>query len=195
MRKKWIPLLVIALLIISPFSTAGEVYAMSNNQSKESQQSDDHTEEEDNNRIDAEQDASDNEAESEEVIFELGDKEEAIQELKEDLTELGFAALEDPTEYFGLHTEESVKVFQAFHDIEETGIADEETLQMIEELLLEDSFDREAHLEFSKPEEFETEAEEVEQDDEAEEEQNAEGEEGSETEEGAESEEEQGSET
>ncbi|UUI39543.1 peptidoglycan-binding protein [Oceanobacillus oncorhynchi] len=201
MRKKWIPLLVIALLIISPFSTAGEVYAMSNNQSKESQQSDEHIEEEDNNRIDAEQDALANEAESEEVRFQLGDEEEAIQELKEDLTELGFAALEDPTEYFGLHTEESVKVFQAFHDIEETGIADEETLQMIEDLLSEDSFDREAHLEFSKPEEFETESEEVEQnaeveeDAESEEGSESEGEQGSETEEGAESEEEQGSET
>ncbi|MFD1385915.1 peptidoglycan-binding protein [Oceanobacillus oncorhynchi subsp. oncorhynchi] len=200
MRKKWIPLLVIALLIISPFSTAGEVYAMSNNQSKESQQSVEHIEEEDNNRIDAEKDASDDEAEPEEVQFQLGDEEEAIQELKEDLTELGFAALEDPTEYFGLHTEESVKIFQAFHDIEETGIADEETLQMIEDLLSEDSFDREAHLEFSKPEEFETEAEEVEQNAEAEE--DAESEEGtesedeqsSEIEEGAESEEEQGSE-
>ncbi|WP_052400616.1 peptidoglycan-binding protein [Oceanobacillus jeddahense] len=193
MRKKWIPLLVIALLIISPFSTAGEVYAMSNNQSKESQQSDEHIEEEDNNRIDAEQDASDNEAELEEVRFQLGDEEEAIQELKEDLTELGFAALEDPTEYFGLHTEESVKVFQAFHDIEETGIADEDTLQMIEDLLSEDSFDREAHLEFSKPEEFETEAEEVEQNAEAEE--GVESEEGTESEEGQESETEEGTES
>ncbi|WP_077601536.1 peptidoglycan-binding protein [Oceanobacillus sojae] len=196
MRNKWIPLLVIALLIISPFSTASEVYAMSNNQSKESQQSDEHTEEDDNNRIDTEQEASTNEAESEEVVFQLGDEEEAIQELKEDLTELGFAALENPTEYFGLHTEESVKVFQAFHYIEETGIADEETLQMIEDMLLEDSFDREAHLEFSKPEEFVTDEKEVEQDSEAEIEESAESEEGqnSEAEEDVESEESQESE-
>ncbi|WP_339180222.1 peptidoglycan-binding domain-containing protein [Oceanobacillus sp. FSL W7-1293] len=194
MRKKWIPLLVIALLVISPFSTVNEVYAMSNNQSKLSQHGDDNKEE-DYNRIITEHDVQANEVKSEEMFFQLGDEDETIQELKEALTELGFAALEDPTEYFGLHTEESVKSFQKFHDIEETGIVDEDTLLTIEDILSEDAFNREEHLEFSMPEEFVTEEEEIEQDSETEEEHGTETEEGSETEEGQGTETEEGSET
>ncbi|MFD1064435.1 peptidoglycan-binding protein [Oceanobacillus locisalsi] len=163
MRKKWILLLAIALLIISPFSSVSETYAMSNNQHKEGQQSDNHIEEE-NNIIDIEQ----QDASPAEEALQLGDEDEIIQELKEDLTELGFASLKKPTEYFGLHTEESLKKFQAFYDKEVTGIADEDTLLTIDNILAEDSFEREEHIEFSKPEEFVTEEEESEESSESE---------------------------
>ncbi|WP_080872510.1 peptidoglycan-binding protein [Oceanobacillus timonensis] len=194
MRKKWIPLLVIALLIISPFSTASKVFAMDDNHSQDVEQSGEHPEE-GNNRTDNEEDTLENDKESEEIIFQLGDEDEVIQTLKEDLTELGFAELENPTEYFGLHTEEAVKAFQEYHDIEDTGIVEEDTLQKIEDVLLTDSFDREEHLEFSEPEAFETEEEEFEQETETEEGSESEEEQESETEEDAESEEEQESET
>ena len=195
MREKWIPLLLITLLIISPFSAVSEVHAMNNDQSEESQQGHDKTEED--SELVTEQDDSTNESLSEEVIFQLGDEDEVIQELKEDLTELGFAELNNPTEYFGLHTEEAVRALQQFYDIEETGIADENTLLKIEEILASDSFDREEHLEFSKPDEFEMEEEEIEHDSEAEIEGSPETDEDqkSETEESPESEENQESET
>ncbi len=195
MREKWIPLLLITLLIISPFSAVSEVHAMNNDQSEESQQGHDKTEED--SELVTEQDDSTNESLSEEVIFQLGDEDEVIQELKEDLTELGFAELNNPTEYFGLHTEEAVRALQQFYDIEETGIADENTLLKIEEILASDSFDREEHLVFSKPDEFEMEEEEIEHDSEAEIEGSPETDEDqkSETEESPESEENQESET
>nr|WP_052400617.1 peptidoglycan-binding protein [Oceanobacillus jeddahense] len=190
MRRKWFPSLLVILLVTSPFASVSEVYAM-NNQSKENEQNDD---QEDRNKESVdEQDSPTDEAVSEEIKLELGDDAEEIQELKEDLTELGFAALEKPTTYYGLHTEEAVKAFQEFYDIEDTGIADEDTLLTIEYILSDDSFDREEHLEFSKPEEFVTEEEEVEELPETEEE----SEEGSssETEEGTEEESEESSES
>ncbi|GIO20068.1 hypothetical protein J18TS1_31680 [Oceanobacillus oncorhynchi subsp. incaldanensis] len=157
MRRKWFPFFLVILLVTSPFASVSEVYAMSHS-SKE-----DEPEDRDKESDVDEQDSSTDEAVSEEIKLKLGDDDEQILDLKEDLTELGFAALEKPTTYYGLHTEEAVKAFQEFYDIEDTGVADEDTLLQIEYILADDSFDREEHLEFSKPEEFVTEEEEVEE--------------------------------
>ncbi|MFD1064430.1 peptidoglycan-binding protein [Oceanobacillus locisalsi] len=166
MRKKWFPFFLIILLVASPFTSVSEVYGMSD-PSKEDEEKND--QEDRNKESDDEQDSSTGEDVSDEIKLEIGEDSEEVQELKEDLTELGFAALEKPTTYFGLHTEEAVKAFQTFYELEDTGIADEDTLLTIEYILSDDSFDREEHLEFSKPEEFVTEEEEVEELPEAEE--------------------------
>ncbi|WP_339180209.1 peptidoglycan-binding protein [Oceanobacillus sp. FSL W7-1293] len=161
MRRKWFPFFLVILLVTSPFASVSEVYAMSHS-SKEDEQNNEPEERDKESDVD-EQDSSTDEAVSEEIKLKLGDDDEKILDLKEDLTELGFAALEKPTTYYGLHTEEAVKAFQEFYDIEDTGVADEDTLLQIEYILADDSFDREEHLEFSKPEEFVTEEEEVEE--------------------------------
>ncbi|MEF3330106.1 peptidoglycan-binding domain-containing protein, partial [Oceanobacillus oncorhynchi] len=162
MKKKSFLLFLVALLTILPFATISEVYAKENNTLPENR-------EEENKEQAIEEDSLRNEP-----AFELGDDDEKIQELKEDLTELGFAALEKPTTYYGLHTEEAVKAFQEFYNIEDTGVADEDTLLQIEYILSDHTFDREEHLEFSKSEEFVTEEEEVEELPEAEAEEDAE---------------------
>ncbi|CEI80840.1 Sporulation-specific N-acetylmuramoyl-L-alanine amidase [Oceanobacillus oncorhynchi] len=179
MRKKWIPFLLIILLIVSPFSSVSEVYAMDNKQSESSEENSENVED---NKTGAEQDVLIDELESEELIFQLGDEDEIIQELKGNLTELGFATLDNPTNYFGLHTKKSVIAFQEFYNLEDTGIADEDTLEKIEDILSEGSFERDEHLEFSKPEEFEMEKEETEEGTEAEGEESPEAEEGTEAE-------------
>ncbi|MEF3331721.1 peptidoglycan-binding protein, partial [Oceanobacillus oncorhynchi] len=161
MRRKWFPFFLVILLVTSPFASVSEVYAMSHS-SKEDEQNNEPEDRDKESDVD-EQDSSTDEAVSEEIKLKLGDEDEQILDLKEDLTELGFAALEKPTTYYGLHTEEAVKAFQKFYDIEDTGVADEDTLLQIEYILADDSFDREEHLEFSKPEEFVTEEEEVEE--------------------------------
>ncbi|WP_368901457.1 peptidoglycan-binding protein [Oceanobacillus oncorhynchi] len=161
MRRKWFPFFLVILLVTSPFASVSEVYAMSHS-SKEDEQNNEPEDRDKESDVD-EQDSSTDEAVSEEIKLKLGDDDEKILDLKEDLTELGFAALEKPTTYYGLHTEEAVKAFQKFYDIEDTGVADEDTLLQIEYILADDSFDREEHLEFSKPEEFVTEEEEVEE--------------------------------
>ncbi|WP_193065544.1 peptidoglycan-binding protein, partial [Oceanobacillus oncorhynchi] len=161
MRRKWFPFFLVILLVTSPFASVSEVYAMSHS-SKEDKQNNEPEDRDKESDVD-EQDSSTDEAVSEEIKLKLGDDDEPILDLKEDLTELGFAALEKPTTYYGLHTKEAVKAFQKFYDIEDTGVADEDTLLQIEYILADDSFDREEHLKFSKPEEFVTEEEEVEE--------------------------------
>ncbi|WP_194165720.1 peptidoglycan-binding domain-containing protein, partial [Oceanobacillus sp. CFH 90083] len=160
MKRKWFPLFLIIILVSSPFASVSEVYAM-NNPAKEDKQNDD--QEDGNKESVTEQDSSTDETVSEGIKFEIGNNDEKVQELKENLTELGFAALENPTMYYGLHTEAAVKAFQAFYDLEDTGVADENILLKIEDILSDNSFDREEHLEFSKPEEFVTEEAEVEE--------------------------------
>ncbi|WP_143833163.1 peptidoglycan-binding protein [Oceanobacillus timonensis] len=192
MRRKWFPFFLIILLVASPFASVSEVYGMSN-PSKEDEEKNDR--EGRNKESGDEQDSSTDETVSEEIKLEIGEDSEEIQELKEDLTELGFATLEEPTSYFGLHTEEAVKAFQTFYELEDTGIADEDTLLTIEYILSDDSFDREEHLEFSKPEEFVTEEEEVEELPETEEGSEEESEESTESEEGSEEESEENTES
>ncbi|UJL45899.1 peptidoglycan-binding protein [Virgibacillus sp. NKC19-16] len=67
--------------------------------------------------------------------FQHGDKNEVIQQVKEDLVDLGFANWTSPTTYFGSETEEVVQNFQAYYSLTESEVMDEATLAKIEEVL------------------------------------------------------------
>ncbi|WP_029425505.1 peptidoglycan-binding domain-containing protein, partial [Alkalibacillus haloalkaliphilus] len=55
--------------------------------------------------------------------------------LKEDLVKLSFASWSNPTIYYGPQTEGAVKDFQEYYGLETTGVAGEETLEKIDEVL------------------------------------------------------------
>ncbi|WP_175616052.1 peptidoglycan-binding protein, partial [Piscibacillus halophilus] len=58
-----------------------------------------------------------------------------VIELKEKLVELSFENWSNPNTYFGPQTETAVKNFQAYYGLEVTGIAGEETLNKLDEIL------------------------------------------------------------
>src|SRR5699024_7679519 len=56
-------------------------------------------------------------------------------ELKQNLDKLGFASFKNPNNYFGTKTEKGIKAFQKQYGLPVTGVADEETLSKMEEIL------------------------------------------------------------
>src|SRR5699024_11917512 len=56
-------------------------------------------------------------------------------ELKENLDKLGFASFNNPNELYGSKTESGVKGFQEQYGLEVTGVANQATLQKMEEVL------------------------------------------------------------
>ncbi|WP_404455536.1 peptidoglycan-binding protein [Oceanobacillus kapialis] len=56
-------------------------------------------------------------------------------EFKEKLVRLGFASFNSPNNYFGSQTEQATKDLQEYYRLSETGVADETTLDKIEEIL------------------------------------------------------------
>src|SRR5690625_3612830 len=67
--------------------------------------------------------------------LEKGMADEAVIELEEDLKELGFTSIEEPTEEFDEDTKQSIKSFQSYFDLEVDGKANEETLNKIDDVL------------------------------------------------------------
>ncbi len=56
-------------------------------------------------------------------------------DLKKNLTKLGFANFKNPNEYFGPVTEQAVKDFQSYYGLNVTGVAGDETLKKIEQII------------------------------------------------------------
>ncbi|ARK32202.1 peptidoglycan-binding protein [Halalkalibacter krulwichiae] len=75
-------------------------------------------------------------AEEEELAHALryGDQSQDVTKLKEYLAILGYQSNDQPVEYFGKSTEESVEQFQSDYERNVTGEVDEETFEFIEEL-------------------------------------------------------------
>ncbi|MDD5017926.1 MAG: peptidoglycan-binding protein [Eubacteriales bacterium] len=65
------------------------------------------------------------------VTMEYGDESKDVQELQERLMTLGYLDIDETTEYYGPATKYAVELFQRQHDLEQDGIAGEETLVMI----------------------------------------------------------------
>ncbi|WP_416147711.1 peptidoglycan-binding protein [Salipaludibacillus sp. HK11] len=66
--------------------------------------------------------------------FEFGDRHERIVELKEGLNQIGFGTIL-VTEYFGNFTATQVRSFQEYYGLPVTGVADEETFDMLDSVL------------------------------------------------------------
>ncbi|WP_052360612.1 peptidoglycan-binding protein [Oceanobacillus manasiensis] len=64
-----------------------------------------------------------------------GVHDERVIKLKENLSKLGFATFDSPNDYFSEATEDAVEVFQEYYGLSVTGVANETTLQKIEEIL------------------------------------------------------------
>ncbi|WP_404455539.1 peptidoglycan-binding protein [Oceanobacillus kapialis] len=56
-------------------------------------------------------------------------------ELKENLVRLGFASFSNPNNYFGSQTEQALRDLQGYYNLSKTGVANEDTLKKIEEVL------------------------------------------------------------
>src|SRR5699024_5967020 len=68
--------------------------------------------------------------------FQDGERGDHIVELKKNLTRLGIGNYPDnPSNYFGVSTENNVKSFQSYYGLLVSGIADEITLKKIDEVL------------------------------------------------------------
>ncbi|WP_343785174.1 peptidoglycan-binding protein, partial [Alkalibacillus silvisoli] len=66
--------------------------------------------------------------------YQVGNRSEAIQKIKEDIFELGFGThWTEPTDYYGTDTENVVRQLQAYYSLSVNGIIDETTLTKIEE--------------------------------------------------------------
>ncbi|MDZ5784627.1 peptidoglycan-binding domain-containing protein, partial [Marinococcus luteus] len=63
---------------------------------------------------------------------------EDVQQLKQDLNEAGFHVTDNPTEYFGPKTEQSVEDFQRTNDLVVDGIAGTNTVAKLEDVLSDD---------------------------------------------------------
>ncbi len=69
--------------------------------------------------------------------YEIGDNYEVITEMKEKLTKLGFGNFPDnPSSVYGSVTAGVVEDFQEYYGLSETGVADQETLDKIDEILV-----------------------------------------------------------
>ena len=60
-----------------------------------------------------------------------GDENERVQELQNRLMDLGYLDLDESTMYYGPATKNAVSLFQRQHDLQQDGIAGEQTLSMI----------------------------------------------------------------
>ncbi len=67
--------------------------------------------------------------------MELGLYRNDVIQLKEDLDRLGFPISNNPTNYYGPITEQTVKEFQEYYGLEVTGVAGSEILEKMEEIL------------------------------------------------------------
>ncbi|WP_373893897.1 peptidoglycan-binding protein [Virgibacillus sp. CBA3643] len=67
--------------------------------------------------------------------YQDGDRGDPVVELKEKLVELGFAGWSSPTQFYGSNTADKVRDFQAYYDMDVTGITDDETLAKADEIL------------------------------------------------------------
>ena len=65
------------------------------------------------------------------VTMEYGDESKDVQELQERLMTLGYLDIDETTQFFGPATESAVKFFQRQHDLQQDGVAGQETLMMI----------------------------------------------------------------
>ncbi|TFJ91254.1 peptidoglycan-binding protein [Lentibacillus salicampi] len=70
---------------------------------------------------------------------------EDVITLKENLNKLGFTSFNGPNDYFGAKTEQGVEDLQSYYDLEVTGVANEATLEKIEEILSSAFQDGESH--------------------------------------------------
>ncbi len=61
-----------------------------------------------------------------------GDENERVQALQNRLMDLGYLDLDESTMYYGSATENAVSLFQRQHDLQQDGIAGEQTLAMID---------------------------------------------------------------
>src|SRR5699024_2563935 len=64
-----------------------------------------------------------------------GQKNNAVLNMKQDLAEIGFAVSSNPNTNFGPSTERTVKEFQKYYGLKETGVVEEKTFQKIKEIL------------------------------------------------------------
>jgi len=69
-----------------------------------------------------------------------GDRGEPVVELKEKLVKLGFASWDSPSQFYGSVTEGVVKDFQEAYDLTADGVADEETLARLDDVLAEGKY-------------------------------------------------------
>src|SRR5699024_2310662 len=67
--------------------------------------------------------------------LERGMRRDDAVELKQNLDKLGFASFNNPNELYGSKTENGVKAFQKQYDLEVTGVANQATLQKMEEVI------------------------------------------------------------
>ncbi|WP_298787581.1 peptidoglycan-binding protein [uncultured Marinococcus sp.] len=68
-------------------------------------------------------------------IVKYGDNSSQAQELKEDLYELGYLDIANPTKYFGKQTERAVEDFQKDHSLTVDGVAGPNTFSKINEII------------------------------------------------------------
>ncbi|GEK57733.1 hypothetical protein CHL76_01380 [Marinococcus halophilus] len=68
-------------------------------------------------------------------IVKYGDNSSQAQELKEDLYELGYLDIANPTKYFGRQTERAVENFQKDHSLTVDGVAGPNTFSKINEII------------------------------------------------------------
>ena len=81
--------------------------------------------------------------------YQIGDQGDRIIQLKRDLTSLGYGKFsEHPSQHYDSETEDVVKKFQLDYDLNETGIADKDTLEKIEEVL--STFNQESDIDDSE---------------------------------------------
>lgn len=66
-----------------------------------------------------------------EPTLEYGQESAKVQALQERLMDLGFLGIDEPTEYFGPATRQAVTIFQRQHSLEQSGVANPETLALI----------------------------------------------------------------
>ncbi|SDW43677.1 N-acetylmuramoyl-L-alanine amidase [Marinococcus luteus] len=67
--------------------------------------------------------------------LEEGDSGDRVIELQRDLNEAGFPVTDNPTTYFGPKTREAVREFQRSYQLEDNGIADENTISELDMVL------------------------------------------------------------
>ncbi|MDX8047100.1 peptidoglycan-binding protein [Gracilibacillus sp. S3-1-1] len=84
---------------------------------------------------DTDVDAENEEEEEQPFLLQVGDKDEIVSTLKENLQFLGFGQFETVNTSYDEQTEAAVTYLQTYYDLEQTGTVDEELLLFIDELL------------------------------------------------------------
>ncbi|MFA1821440.1 N-acetylmuramoyl-L-alanine amidase [Virgibacillus oceani] len=90
--------------------------------------------EEPQDSIESEDEVSIQAADDDSPLYEEGSRGDHVVELKKNLTKLGIGNYpENPSDFFGDSTKYNVEEFQRYYGLEVTGIADEETLSVLED--------------------------------------------------------------